>query len=118
MLWGFLLWLFGYILGFVLFFVVPTAYLGWVIMPLGIFFTLWVLSHKIPHTTLDHYIIIALIWTIIAIVCDYYLLVKVLHPADGYYKLDVYLYYLITFMLPIIYSTSHYVQKKSAQKSQ
>lgn len=41
-------------------------------------------------------------WTIIAIILDYFLLVKVFNPADGYYKFDVYLYYIFTFVLPLI----------------
>jgi hypothetical protein len=40
--------------------------------------------------------------TVIAIVFDYVFLVKVLNPADGYYKLDVYLYYVFTLILPLI----------------
>ena len=36
-----------------------------------------------------------------AIVLDYLLIVKALNPADGYYKLDVYLYYALTFILPL-----------------
>jgi hypothetical protein len=35
-------------------------------------------------------------------VFDYFLLVKVFKPVDGYYKLDVYLYYVLTFILPLI----------------
>ena len=38
---------------------------------------------------------------LIAIVCDYFFLVKVFNAADGYYKLDVYLYYTLTFALPL-----------------
>ena len=37
---------------------------------------------------------------LIEVVLDYFLLVKVFNPAGGYYKLDVYLYYALTFILP------------------
>jgi hypothetical protein len=37
----------------------------------------------------------------IAIVCDYFLIAKLLSTPDGYYKFDVYLYYLITLVLPV-----------------
>ena len=37
-----------------------------------------------------------------AVVLDYFLIVKLFHPVDGYYKLDVYLYYVFTFALPIV----------------
>lgn len=69
--WGFILWLIGYVIGMVLFSIVPLSLIGWIIMPIGI-----------------------------AIIFDYFFLVKLLKPADGYYKLDVYLYYALTFILP------------------
>lgn len=100
--WGLALWFVGYILGIVFFSVVPVAILGWAIMPIGILFTLWVLLKKVKHTSFQYYILLAVIWTIIAIVFDYFLLVKVFKPADGYYKLDVYIYYILTLTSPII----------------
>lgn len=100
--WGFLLWLIGYILGFVLFFVVPPAMIGWVITPIGVLLTLWVLFKKVKGASYSHYVIVAVIWTILAIALDYFFIVKMLKPADGYYKLDVYLYYALTFILPLI----------------
>lgn len=100
--WGFVLWLIGYVLGIVLFVAVPPAMIGWVIMPIGIIITLLVLFKKIKNKSLKYYLAIAIVWTIIAIVCDYFLLVKVFKPTDGYYKLDVYIYYASTFILPLI----------------
>ncbi len=99
--WGFLLWLIGYILGIILFMIVPPAILGWLIMPIGIVITLWVLFKKIKSKSLKDYFILGFIWTIIAILLDYFLLVKLFKPVGGYYKLDVYLYYILTFLLPI-----------------
>lgn len=100
--WGFLLWLIGYLLGFVFFMFVPQSLIGWVIMPLGIAVTIWVLIKKIKGTSTKYYLKIAIIWTLLAIVLDYFLLVKLLKPRDGYYKLDVYLYYISVFVLPLI----------------
>ena len=100
--WGFVLWLTGYILGFVFFFLVPTAYVGWAVTPIGILITLWVLFKKIKSTSFRHYLVLAVVWTLIAIALDYFFLVKMLKPADGYYKLDVYLYYALTFALPLL----------------
>ena len=99
--WGVGLWAFGYILGVILVFVVPNGWVGWVIMPFGIAATLWVLITQIKADNLNHYAVIAVVWTILAIVLDYFLLVRLFHPADGYYKIDVYLYYLLTFALPL-----------------
>ncbi len=48
-----------------------------------------------------YYLGVACIWTAIAILCDYFFLVRPFKPADGYYKLDVYLYYALTFALPL-----------------
>ena len=99
--WGFILWFIGYMLGILLFAVVPVGLLGWVIMPFGILITLWVLLKKVKGDSFRYYILIATVWTVIAIVCDYLFLVKVFKPADGYYKPDVYLYYALTLALPI-----------------
>lgn len=100
--WGVGLWLFGYILGIILFMMVPPSMVGWVIMPIGIIATLWVLLKKINGHSLQYYFSLAVVWTLIAIVFDYVFLVKLFKPADGYYKLDVYLYYTLTFMLPLL----------------
>jgi hypothetical protein len=40
------------------------------------------------------------IWMIMAVVLDYFFLVKMLNASD-YYKFDVYLYYILTFVLPV-----------------
>jgi len=100
--WGIILWLIGYVLGFVFFAFIPAALIGWIIMPIGIVITLLVLIKIIKGPSLGYYLGVAIIWTVIAIVFDYLFLVKLLHPADGYYKLDVYLYYVLTFILPLI----------------
>lgn len=102
LLWGFILWLIGYLLGIVLFMVVPASILGWIIMPIGIVITLWVLFKKVKNASFRYYLILAIAWTIIAIVFDYFFLVKIFKPADGYYKFDVYVYYVLTFILPLI----------------
>lgn len=100
--WGFILWLVGYVLGFILFFVVQPSLIGWVILPIGVLITLWVLLNKIGKGPVLYYLMIAIVWTVIAVVFDYLFIVKALHPADGYYKLDVYIYYLLTFLMPLI----------------
>jgi hypothetical protein len=98
--WGFVLWLFGYILGFIFFALVPKNMLGWAILPFGVAFTLWVLLRKIERETLGCYFGLGLIWTLMAIALDYLFIVKLLDSTD-YYKTDVYVYYALTFLLPI-----------------
>lgn len=100
--WGFSLWLIGYILGFVFFTFIPPAMLGWVIMPIGVIITLWVLWKKVTSGSFANDVLVSIAWTVIAIACDYLFLVKLLKPADGYYKLDVYIYYGLTFVLPLV----------------
>lgn len=110
LVWGVVLWFIGYVLGFVLFPFVSPALIGWIITPIGILITVLVLVKKIHRQTIGGYFAVACIWTLIAIVLDYFFLVKLLHPADGYYKLDVYLYYSVTFLLPLLigwYKTAH-----------
>jgi hypothetical protein len=100
--WGFLVWLFGYLLGIILFFVVTKSMIGWIITPIAVIVTLWVLIKKIKSLSLSYYFLIAIIWTLIAIVLDYLLIVKAFKTEVGYYKLDVYLYYSLTFVLPLL----------------
>lgn len=100
--WGFVLWLIGWVLGIILFMLVPPAMIGWFITPVGIAVTLWVLLKKIKPDGLAYYFALGIIWTVIAIVLDYLLIVKLFQPEDGYYKLDVYLYYTFTFALPVL----------------
>lgn len=99
--WGLILWLIGYILGFILFFVVDPSLMGWIIMPIGTLLTLWVLLRKVKGETPRYYFILAIVWTALAVGLDYLFVVKALKPADGYYKLDVYVYYMLTFLLPL-----------------
>ena len=99
--WGFALWLIGYVLGFIFFAFVPANLIGWFITPIGILVTLWVLFKKIHREKFQCYFGLAVIWTLMAIILDYIFIVKMLHPSDGYYKVDVYLYYVLTFILPV-----------------
>lgn len=100
--WGILLWFFGYVLGILLFMIAPLQLIGWIISPFGIAVTLWVLLKKIKSSTRLYYLKLGIIWSLVAIVFDYLFLVQVFKPADGYYKADVYFYYLVTCMLPFL----------------
>lgn len=99
--WGFILWLFGYILGFVFFAFVPKELIGWYIMPIAVIVILWVLFKKIKRDSFGCYIGLGVVWTIMAVALDYFFMVKLLKVV-GYYKTDVYIYYLLTLALPII----------------
>jgi len=100
--WGIGLWFVGYVLGILLFSFVPANAIGWIISPIGVIITLWVLLKRIKNTNIRYYVWLGIVWVLIAVVFDYFFLVKLFKPADGYYKLDVYLYYIITLALPIV----------------
>jgi hypothetical protein len=99
--WGFGLWLFGYILGIIFFAFVPKDQIGYFVMPLGVIFTFWVLFKKIKRESFGCYVGLGVIWTIMAAALDYAFIVKMFQAAD-YYKPDVYLYYALTFLLPVM----------------
>jgi len=111
--WGFILWLIGYILGFIFFAIVPQNLIGWVIMPIGLIITLIILFKKVKSNNTQYYLVLSTVWTVIAVVFDYFFIVKMLKPADGYYKLDVYLYYALTFLVPLI--VCWYKQQRSTK---
>ena len=85
-------------------------------MPIGILITLWVLLKQVATDSLRQYAVIAITWTIIAILFDYIFLVLLLKPEDGYYKPDVYLYYALTFILPL--TVGWYRNSKGASLTQ
>ncbi|MFA6295000.1 MAG: hypothetical protein WC666_01065 [Candidatus Paceibacterota bacterium] len=99
--WGFILWFFGYALGIIFFAFVPKDLIGFFILPLGVALTLWVLLKKIKREEFMCYIGLGIVWTIMAVALDYIFIVKLFKSAD-YYKPDVYVYYALTLILPII----------------
>src|SRR4030095_1178546 len=104
--WGIALWLTGYVLGIVLFLVLPTRLLAGPSCPVGVLITLWVLSMRIKAQSLGYFAILSVVWTLIAMVFDYLFIVLLFKPQDGYYKLDVYVYYLMTCVLPLAVATA------------
>lgn len=105
MVWGVGLWLFGYLLGFLFYAFMPAEMIGWFITPIGVVFTCIVLWKWVHIRALAEGLIVGFFWSVIAIILDYIFIVKLLNPTDGYYKLDVYLYYASMFLLPIIAAT-------------
>jgi hypothetical protein len=100
--WGTTLWFIGYVLGILLTAVVGPGMVGWVILPVGVAVTCWVLFRKIHGGRMSQYVVLGIAWTAIAVALDYLLIVKAFHPVDGYYKPDVYLYYVLTLALPML----------------
>lgn len=100
--WGFLLWLIGYGLGIMLFAIVPADMIGWVLMPIGTLLTLLVLFKKVKGNSLGYYLGVAVVWVLLAIICDYLFLVLPFKLIGSYYKIDIYTYYSLTFVLPLL----------------
>jgi hypothetical protein len=100
--WGLFLWFIGYLLGIVFFMVIPHDLIGFAIMPIGIVITLWVLLTKINNKPYSYFIQIAATWTAIAILFDYLFIVKMFNAGNGYYKMDIYIYYLLTCIIPLV----------------
>lgn len=101
--WGFILWLIGYVLGIILFFIVPKGLIGLLVTPVGILVALWVLQRKIKGASFGYYLRLAAVWTLIAVVFDYFFNVKLFGIGSSYYQADIYLYYAVTFLLPPAY---------------
>jgi hypothetical protein len=100
--WGTTLWFIGYVLGILLIAVVGPGMVGWVILPIGVAITTWVLFRSIHSERMSQYVALGIAWTAIAVILDYLFIVRAFHPADGYYKPDVYLYYVLTLALPML----------------
>jgi hypothetical protein len=77
------------------------ALIGWFVMPFGIAVTCLVLWKWVRVSEWSAAVLLGIGWSVIALVCDYAFIVKLLAPPDGYYKLDVYLYYLLMVALPV-----------------
>jgi hypothetical protein len=101
LLWGLALWFVGYVLGIILFFVVPKDMIGWVITPLATLMTVWVLLKNIKRPEFMDYFGIGVVWTVIAMIMDFIFLVVLFKTGAAYYKPDVLLYYFLTFTLPL-----------------
>jgi len=99
--WGTILWFIGWTMGVMLYKSVPTEMIGWIISPIATLITIWVLFKKIHREKFMCYVGLGVIWTILAIILDYIFNVKLFNIAN-YYKLDIYIYYALTLILPII----------------
>lgn len=115
-IWGFILWFIGYLAGFVLFFIVPKTYIGWVITPFATILTIWIIMKKVKRPELMCYFGLGLLWTLMAVGLDYMFIVKMLKTGVSYYKPDVFLYYILTFILPIIVGYYKYKHKSPKAK--
>jgi hypothetical protein len=100
---GTLLWLIGYLASMVLYFSPLSYSLGWIILAIFTPFTVWVTwwwfrpREPLP---LQYYAEVGIAWTLIAVVLDYLFIVLLFHSPQ-YYALDVYIYYVLMFLIPV-----------------
>ena len=92
----------GHSAGRVALFFSRAAESGWLIMPIGTI-ALWVAFKNVGRRHAGPFLPGGPVWlTTCGVAGDYAFIVRMLKPADGYYKLDVYLYYAPTFAIPLV----------------
>jgi hypothetical protein len=98
---GTVLWLFGYLVSLALFFSPFAGIMGWIITavftPVTIVITWW--WFRARDLPLTYYTRVGLAWTVIAIIFDYLFIVSLFQAT--YYGPDVFVYYALTFLIPI-----------------
>jgi len=99
---GILLWLIGYITSLVLFFSPFAGIMGWILIsvftPVTVAVTWW--WFRARDLSLLYYAGVGIAWTAIAIVLDYLFIVLLFQAT--YYGPDVFVYYAITLLIPVL----------------
>jgi len=96
------LWLLGYLASLLLFFSPFQSSMGWIITAVFTPFTIavtwwWFRTRDIP---LSYYVKVGIAWTVIAVLLDYLLIVRLFQTP--YYEMDVLVYYALTFLIPVV----------------
>ncbi len=98
---GIALWLIGYLASLVLFFTPYAATMGWILTviftPVTIAITWWWFRNR--HLPVQYYAGVGFAWVLIAVVFDYLFIVLLFQAT--YYEPDVFLYYTLTFLIPV-----------------
>jgi hypothetical protein len=98
---GILFWMFGYLASMLLFFSPFASIMGWIITavftPFTIAITWW--WFRARNLAITYYAIVGLSWTVIAVVLDYLFIVRLFQAT--YYGPDVFVYYALTFLIPV-----------------
>lgn len=99
---GTALWLIGYLASLVLFFTPYASAMGWILLavftPVTVVIVLW-WFRKRERLPLQYYAGVGVAWMLIAIVLDYLFIVLLFHA--NYYGTDVFVYYAVTFIIPV-----------------
>ena len=96
------LWLIGYLASLVLFFTPFAGIMGWILLviltPVTIAITWWWFRPR-RRLHLKYYAKVGIAWVWIAIVFDYLFIVRLFQAR--YYEADVFVYYAMTFLIPV-----------------
>ena len=95
------LWLVGYLASLLLFFSPYAGIMGWILLvvctPITIAVAWW--WFRVRHLALTYYAGVGAAWTVIAVVFDYLFIVLLFQAT--YYGFDVFVYYALTFLIPV-----------------
>ena len=99
---GTALWLIGYLASLALFFTPFSGIMGWILLaiftPVTIAVTAWWFRQR-ERLPLPYFAGVGVAWTLIAIVLDYLFIVLLFQAT--YYGPDVFVYYAVTFLIPV-----------------
>jgi hypothetical protein len=99
---GVVFWLIGYLASLVLFFSPFAASMGWILLviftPVTLVITWWWFHMRGQHP-LQYYAGVGAAWVGIAIALDFFFIVLLFQAT--YYGPDVFVYYIVTFLIPV-----------------
>lgn len=100
---GILLWVIGFALGMMFFPFVPAAYIGLPILLIMTPATFFVLYRRFRSKGFSeaYYLTVGAAWLLIAAIFDYIFLVRAF-SVQNYYDADLFVYYVLTFMMPVL----------------
>jgi len=99
---GTVLWLIGYLASLALFFSPFAGIMGWILLaiftPLTVVIAWWWFRLR-ERLAVQYYAGVGIAWMLIAIVSDYLFIVLLFQAV--YYGPDVFVYYALTFLIPV-----------------
>jgi hypothetical protein len=98
---GIFFWLLGYLASLLLFVSPYAGIMGWILLavftPVTIAVAWW--WFRVRDLPLTYYAKVGAAWTVIAVVLDYLFIVLLFQAT--YYGFDVFVYYALTFLIPV-----------------
>lgn len=99
---GMVLWLIGYLASLTLFFSPYAGIMGWILLaiftPVTCAIAWWWFRSREP-LNLQYYVGVGVAWMLIAVVLDYLFIVLLFQAT--YYGPDAFVYYAVTFLIPV-----------------